>query len=533
MSQPLAFSYVRFSTPEQARGDSFRRQAAAATKLAAERGWQLSDVPLHDLGKSAFRGGNARDGKLGEFLDAIEAGRVPKGSILIIEALDRLTRENPWDAVSVLSRIIRAGVSIATTMNGRVYGTESAGAGGPSFEMVEIVVLLAQGHEESRKKSERHLANWRNKRDWATGPHRVPMTARIPAWLQVSADGRSFELVQERVEIVRGIFQQYLDGMGTHAIAYELNDKGIKPFGKARFWHRSYVSKVLESRAVLGEFTPHVIQHEGGRKVRVPLTPIAGYFPAVVDAETFSRVSAMRSSKRAPSGRGTRRSVSHVLAGLARCERCGAALVRVNKGARGGALKLVCYRVKSRAGCDAPSIRLDPVEKAVLENLAGIAEIQPDAMEGFDDVEAKRVSQIADAARRQRDHKVKLERQLARFIGALQEDEAEDSDETRQRAETDFPTVAAELRKIERQLQEIAEWEADLGRKLAEHGPTATIHRRKMLAEEASKPEPDIVRLNALLRQLVSRVVVKLDERRIVFHWHGMGITRQLYDPSG
>ena len=40
-NRPRAYSYVRFSTPEQMRGDSFRRQTEAAERYAAAHGLDL------------------------------------------------------------------------------------------------------------------------------------------------------------------------------------------------------------------------------------------------------------------------------------------------------------------------------------------------------------------------------------------------------------------------------------------------------------------------------------------------------------
>src|SRR5262249_23834653 len=56
---PRAYSYLRFSTPEQAKGDSRRRQLAFAEEMAAELKVPLDDsLCLQDLGVSAFRGKN-------------------------------------------------------------------------------------------------------------------------------------------------------------------------------------------------------------------------------------------------------------------------------------------------------------------------------------------------------------------------------------------------------------------------------------------------------------------------------------------
>ena len=73
-----AFSYLRFSSPEQAQGDSVRRQTDLAADYAARKGLELDEVlTFKDLGVSAFRGRNAEDGRLGDFLAAVEAGAVP------------------------------------------------------------------------------------------------------------------------------------------------------------------------------------------------------------------------------------------------------------------------------------------------------------------------------------------------------------------------------------------------------------------------------------------------------------------------
>ena len=72
-----AYSYVRFSSPQQLKGDSHRRQTEKAAQYAAEKGLVLdTELTLEDLGVSAYRGRNAKAGNLGVFLKAVEAGRV-------------------------------------------------------------------------------------------------------------------------------------------------------------------------------------------------------------------------------------------------------------------------------------------------------------------------------------------------------------------------------------------------------------------------------------------------------------------------
>ena len=64
MTRPIAYSYARFSTPEQERGDSERRQIEDTRKYAEEHGYMLDESIGVDRGKSAFTGKNISDGAL-------------------------------------------------------------------------------------------------------------------------------------------------------------------------------------------------------------------------------------------------------------------------------------------------------------------------------------------------------------------------------------------------------------------------------------------------------------------------------------
>ncbi|MCG5246896.1 recombinase family protein [Methylorubrum sp. B1-46] len=111
-----AYSYIRFSRPEQLRGDSLRRQTEAANKWAAKRGVVI-DESLRDLGVSALRGANRIKGALGRFHDLVEKGQVPAGSYLIVESLDRLSRKAVGEVLPDFMLLINAGIVIVTLLN--------------------------------------------------------------------------------------------------------------------------------------------------------------------------------------------------------------------------------------------------------------------------------------------------------------------------------------------------------------------------------------------------------------------------------
>lgn len=85
-----AVSYLRMSTPEQIRGDSLRRQTELAQAYCRKHGLTLVEN-MKDIGISAFRGANAAEGALSEFLEAIEKKKttITKGDFLLVESVDR------------------------------------------------------------------------------------------------------------------------------------------------------------------------------------------------------------------------------------------------------------------------------------------------------------------------------------------------------------------------------------------------------------------------------------------------------------
>ncbi len=84
-----AYSYIRFSTPAQAEGDSLRRQTEKAAAFAREHGLELDEeLTFEDLGLSAYKGKNRTEGALGKFIIEVDGGRIPKGSYLLVESLD-------------------------------------------------------------------------------------------------------------------------------------------------------------------------------------------------------------------------------------------------------------------------------------------------------------------------------------------------------------------------------------------------------------------------------------------------------------
>src|SRR6516165_8686549 len=93
----LAYSYIRFSHPDQAKGDSLRRQTELRDAWLARNGVTLdASLTLEDKGVSGYTGehrDNPDRHALATFMALVKKGRIVPDSYLIVESLDRLSRE--------------------------------------------------------------------------------------------------------------------------------------------------------------------------------------------------------------------------------------------------------------------------------------------------------------------------------------------------------------------------------------------------------------------------------------------------------
>lgn len=515
-SEPIkAYSYLRCSTPEQMQGDTFRRQMALAEAYAIKRGWELDrTLKLHDMGVSAFRGRNAVEGTLGAFLEHVRSGEVPPGSVLLIESLDRLSRQEIDEALWLFLDIIRSDVTIVTLLDDMEYSRDSLKGPTGSVSLIVSLFILSRAHEESATKARRLKEAWKAKRQSAI-ERNEPLTGVLPAWLRLNRKLKQVELIPERAAIIERIFQDTLRGIGQHYIAQQLNEEGVKPWGRGAYWHRSYVAKILTNDAVIGNMTPHTLDYVNGTRKRTPLDPIKGYYPPAISEDLWLDVQAMRQGKvSGRRGRHAAKGVTQMLARLATCPVCGGSMARVHKGSRSRP-SLVCARARTKAGCTYKSVRIDLVEDAIAERLP---ERLRDAPAGDRNTELDR--QIVD-----------LEAGLDRVVTELENvqrairegGEAKTLVRMLQELEGRYEETRDALRRHEAQRAEVA-------------GQTVQNRIERLLGTlEAQEGDPlDVEAVNAAMLTVFKRVTVDYRHGILDFDWlHGGSVELPYALPSG
>ena len=395
-----AISYIRFSDPAQADGDSYRRQLTATQAYCTENALQLvseSEYMFFDKGISAFSG-KLRDDttELSRLLSLVKAGEIQPGTTLIVESLDRLSREHVRAALAQFLLLLQAGINIHTLQSKKTYTHDSS----DDMDLFGSILEMSRSHRESLWKSERILESWEQKQREARNG--VPLGKTRPAWLDVEyANGSTekpsndpkaipvkFIRNEARIAIIKKIFQYTLDGYGRNVVARMLNAEGIPAFRTTTGWGPSTIDQILKNEAVLGLYQPYTKGTDGKR---VPRGEPFMYYPPIIDKDTFE------SARAATSGRAHTKARKQtpdfqIWQGIAACSLCGGALHTYSNGRTPKPVDpesaplpplrwMRCYNAK-KGKCEAGSIavsKMEPVFKEILAKLNVLALVQSSA----------------------------------------------------------------------------------------------------------------------------------------------------------
>ena len=263
-----AYSYVRFSTHKQELGDSLRRQLEMARAYCAKQGLRLHEDSYRDLGVSAFRRDNLERGALAAFIEAVKTGKVKPGSYLVIEQFDRLSRADIDVAVRLLLELVHAGIKLVTLVDEKVWDRAAVKDIG---NLILAIVFMSRANNESAAKSDRLRKVWGAKKAaTAQGTARRIITSECPRWLKPNETKTGFEPIPERVESVRRVFELLCMGMGAVHIARRANEERWPAPSTSGTWHSSLINRLLNNRALLGEYQPHEDTDDGKRKRPTP-----------------------------------------------------------------------------------------------------------------------------------------------------------------------------------------------------------------------------------------------------------------------
>ncbi|ELB2908297.1 recombinase family protein, partial [Vibrio alginolyticus] len=354
----IIYPYIRFSTKKQEHGHSLTRQITRIKEYALENGYKINDsLELRDLGKSGFKGLNAKEGALSVFLKLLEDEKIPKdgSAYLCIEQFDRLSRMPTDDAYQVFRKILKQNVNIITLMDEKVYRKEDLNN---MVSILNSLILMEQAHLESQRKSDLISQIFKGKVKTLKSGGKVQFTYILPGWIDNNGTKEEPDfVVNEKVEVVKMIVDMYLGGETMGHIARILNENQTPQIARKRTknqtnsWNSAKISHLLTNQTLLGKL-----------HIRTTGDIIEDYYPAVISKDQWDLIQAKKRTQSVTKVAG-RRSIN-IFQGRMFCADCGNKYYFETDDKKGKNGKRYVYHMLKCSGrrfhsCDSESLKYD------------------------------------------------------------------------------------------------------------------------------------------------------------------------------
>ena len=279
-------AYCRVSTDLDNQASSYASQIRSYTELISRHeGWELVDIYADEAAS-----GTKMD-KREDFNRMMADARKGKIDRVLVKSISRFAR-NTKDCLAALRELMRLGVTVQ-------FEKENIDTGTLTTElMVSVSGSLAQ--QESMSISQNIRMGYRRRME------RGEFVASSPPYGYRNAGGGRLEIVPEEAEVIRWVFESYLNGQGITAIAEEMNRRGVpKKHGGAAWipyavacWLRNekYTGNTLCQKTFTTGFPYISVKNRG----EVDQFYVENSHPAIISQEIFDKVQALRKKKKAP-----------------------------------------------------------------------------------------------------------------------------------------------------------------------------------------------------------------------------------------
>ncbi|MEG1407242.1 MAG: recombinase family protein [Ruthenibacterium sp.] len=282
-------AYCRVSTEEEEQQHSFETQVAYYTeKIATHPDWTLAGV-FADDGISGVRAK-----KRNQFLEMIDLCRRKKIDLIITKSISRFAR-NTLDCIKYVRELKELGVSIQFEKEGINTATMNT-------EMI-LTVLGAFAQAESESISQN--VTWGKRKGFKQGKFSFAYKNFLG---YCKGDDGKPQIVPEEADVIRNIYNAYLDGDSLDVVKQRLETSGVlSPAGKT-VWSKETIQRILQNEKYMGDvllqktytadFLSGTIKKNNGELAQYYITDS---HPGIVSKEVFHRVQeeiARRKSKR-------------------------------------------------------------------------------------------------------------------------------------------------------------------------------------------------------------------------------------------
>ena len=348
--------YARFSTDLQ-RDRSIDDQIALCRSFAERSGHEVVAI-YHDRarsGASIF----GRDG----LVQLIEASRARAFDVVIVEALDRLSRDQE-DLAGLYKRLTFQGIKIIAVHDGAADPVQIGVRG-----MLGSLYLLDLANKV-RRGMDGVIRDGRHAGGRAYGYRPVP------------GKPGELEIVHEEAEVVRRIFMLYRGGMSPRAIAGLLNRDGVPP-PRGRKWNASTINGnmargygIIQNPLYRGQIVWNrvrmVLDPDTGKRISRPNPQSewryadAPHLRIVEDEIAEAAMQRKEETSHHRTAKGPR--AKRMLSGLLKCGCCGGGMTIIGRDRSGPRIQCSTFR-ESGSCTNGARYYVEKIERIVLDAL--------------------------------------------------------------------------------------------------------------------------------------------------------------------
>lgn len=305
-------AYCRVSTDKEDQANSLKSQKEYfAEHIKKNDNWLLVKV-YYDEGISGTSVKN-REG-FNEMINDALNGEI---DLIITKEVSRFAR-NTVDTLNYTRLLRNNGVRVIF-MNDGVDTYDQDGE-------LRLTIMASIAQEESRKTSER--VKWGQKRRMEKGV----VFGRDMLGYDVKKGKMTIN--EDGANVVRMIFHKFVnEGKGTHVIARELHEEGIRPL-RVKEWSNTVILRVLKNEKYVGDLlqkktiTPDFLSH--GKKYNrgeEEMVFIANHHEPIIDRDLWNRAQAELSRRTLTAEQKSKHSNRYWCSGKLVCGECGRRLV--------------------------------------------------------------------------------------------------------------------------------------------------------------------------------------------------------------
>ena len=228
---------------------------------------------------------------------------------------------------------------------------------------------------------------------------------------------QEFEVVPTEAEVVRRIFQLYIQGWGYKKIANLLTDEGIptprmaerdRKEAAGEDYHRTVKSTwaIVTVQGILdndfyigtlrqGKYTRKKINGRDVKKDELEHIVIEHHHQAIIDYRTFATVRALRERRSTSHYRGQKKN-DNVYSGFLECGDCGAPMFAMSRSDLRPAYTCGTYHRRGRAGCTSHHIRVEKLDELLKLYVRKIKENAADMLERLNEDLSKEQEDVAE-----------------------------------------------------------------------------------------------------------------------------------------